>query len=73
MKDDELSIYDIENCILTGIITERQRSEIFGEWKYIVRGHAFDGDIVFVVVKTKAVGKILMGLSGFPKRFKYLI
>jgi hypothetical protein len=60
MKDDDLSIYDVENCILTGVITERQKSEISGEWKYIVRGHSFDGDVVFVVVKTKSIGKILI-------------
>jgi hypothetical protein len=60
MKDDELSIYDVENCILTGVIIERQKSEIPGEWKYIVRGHSFDGDVVFVVIKIKSVGKILI-------------
>jgi hypothetical protein len=60
MKDDDLSVYDVENCILTGAIIERQKSEIFGEWKYIIRGHSFDGDVVFVVVKTKSVGKILI-------------
>lgn len=60
MKDDGLSIYDLENCILTGSISERQKSEISGEWKYIIRGHSFDGDVIFVVVKTKSLGKILI-------------
>jgi Domain of unknown function (DUF4258) len=60
MKDDDLSIYDIENCILTGTISERQKSEISGEWKYVIRGHSFDGDVIFVVVKTKSLGKILI-------------
>jgi uncharacterized DUF497 family protein len=60
MKDDDLSVYDVENCILTGAIVERQKSEISGEWKYIIQGHSFDGNVVFVVVKTKSVGKILI-------------
>lgn len=60
MKDDDLSIYDLENCILTGSISERQKSEISGEWKYIIRGQSFDGDVIFVVVKTKSLGKILI-------------
>lgn len=60
MKDDDLSIYDVESCILTGAITERQKSEMSGEWKYVIRGHSIDGDTVFVVVKTKSVGKILI-------------
>ncbi len=60
MKDDDLSIYDVENCILTGIITERQKTEMSGERKYVIRGHSFDDDVVFVVVKTRPVGKILI-------------
>lgn len=60
MKDDDLSIYDVENCILTGVISERQKSEISGEWKYVIRGHSFDGDVIFVVVKTKSLEKILI-------------
>jgi alkylhydroperoxidase family enzyme len=60
MRDDDLSIYDIENCILTGQITERQKSELSGEWKYVIRGHSFDGDAVFVVVKERPIGKILI-------------
>jgi hypothetical protein len=60
MKDDDLSIYDVENCILMGEIVERQKSEVSGDWKYIIRGHSFDGDVIFVVVKTKSVGKILI-------------
>ena len=60
MKDDDLSIYDVENCILTGTITERQKSEISNEWKYVIRGHSFDGDAVSVVVKTRSIGKILI-------------
>lgn len=60
MKDDELSIYDVENCILTGIIVERQKTESIGEWKYVIRGHSFEGDVVYVVVKSKPIGKILI-------------
>ncbi len=36
--DDDLSVFDIENGILTGEVTERQKDIITGEWKYLVRG-----------------------------------
>jgi hypothetical protein len=60
MKDDDLSIYDVENCILSGTIKERQKSEIPGEWKYVIRGHSFDEDDIYVVAKFKPVGKLLL-------------
>ncbi len=41
MIDDELSIYDIENCVLTGEILERQKDAESAEWKYRVRGETF--------------------------------
>jgi len=34
MNDDELSIFDLERCVLTGEIAERQKDKETGEWKY---------------------------------------
>jgi hypothetical protein len=42
MDDDNLSIYDIENAILTGEIIERQKDRVTKESKYLVRGEKVD-------------------------------
>jgi hypothetical protein len=44
MDDDELSIFDIERCILTGKIIERQKDRDTEEWKYVIEGQSFAGD-----------------------------
>ena len=38
IDEDELSIFDIERAVLTGVIIERQKDNVNGEWKYIIRG-----------------------------------
>lgn len=38
MNNDCLSIYDIERCILTGEIVERQKYKVTAEWKYRING-----------------------------------
>lgn len=50
MDDDGLSIFDVENAILTGEIVERQKDRETGEAKYIVRGRTLDGLLVAIVV-----------------------
>ena len=37
MSDDGLTIYDVEHCILTGKILERQKDKVTAEWKYRLR------------------------------------
>ena len=59
MSDDGLTIYDVERCILTGEIIERQRDVKSGEWKYLVRGHALDEDTIVVVAKLSLTGKLV--------------
>jgi len=49
MEDDGLSIFDVESCILTGDVIERQKDAITGEWKYIVKGRALLGDVILTV------------------------
>jgi len=44
MNDDELSIFDLERCVLTGEITERQKDKETGEWKYVVEGQSITND-----------------------------
>ncbi len=51
MEDDELTILDVERCLLTGRIVERQRDRQRREWKYLVHGQAVDGTPMVVVAK----------------------
>ena len=50
MDSDGLSIYDIENAILTGEITERQKDRETSESKYLVRGENVDGNTILIAV-----------------------
>jgi len=43
MEDDELTVFDVERCFLTGRIVERQRDRARREWKYLVEGWLTDG------------------------------
>ncbi|HEU5012411.1 MAG TPA: DUF4258 domain-containing protein, partial [Roseiflexaceae bacterium] len=52
MDDDGLSIFDIENVLLTGQIVERQRDQQTREWKYLIKGQTQDNLDVVVVTKT---------------------
>lgn len=52
MDDDDLTIFDVENAILTGKIIERQKDRETGEIKYLVRGETLDKR-EFPVVVTK--------------------
>lgn len=45
LEDEGLSVYAIEQTILTGKIVRRQRDEDTGEWKYLIRPQA----IVYLV------------------------
>ena len=60
MDDDELSIFDIERCILTGKITERQKDTVTKEWKYVIEGHSVSGDKVGTVIKLGLTGKLII-------------
>ena len=60
MDDDELSIFDIERCILTGEITERQKDRASEEWKYVIEGQSVSGDKVDTVTKLSLTGKLII-------------
>jgi len=51
MDDDGLTIFDVEEIILTGEIFERQKDRGTGEWKYLIRGETLSEDRAVVVVK----------------------
>lgn len=51
LDDDDLSIFDLENIILTGAIVERQRDRKTREVKYIVRGYTLSDASAEAVVK----------------------
>jgi len=59
MNDDNLTIFDVERCILTGKIVARQRDGVSAEWKYRVLGGTLDGEGMEVVVKLSVTGKLV--------------
>ena len=61
MDADGLSIYDIENVVLTGKVVERQVERGSRESKYLVRGRPLDGNEPIIVVgKMGATGKLVI-------------
>ena len=60
MEDDELTIFDVERCFLTGRISERQRDHNTGEWKYVVHGEAVAGDSMATVTKIGPSGRLVI-------------
>ena len=60
MDNDALSIYDVERCILTGTILERQKDKLTAEWKYRVNGKSLSGDSVEVIAKFGPTGKLVI-------------
>ena len=60
LEDDELTIFDVERCVLTGRIVERQRDRQRREWKYLVQGQAIDGTVMVVVAKIAPTGRLVI-------------
>jgi len=60
MNDDDLSIFDIENSILTGRIVERQKDHDTGEWKYLIQGRTLAEAEIVVVTKLSLTGKLVI-------------
>ena len=59
MNDDGLSIFDIENCIFTGEIIERQKDKDTEEWKYI-EGYTMAGGKAAIITKLGFTGKLII-------------
>ena len=60
LEDDNLSILDLENIILTGQITERQRDAQTRESKVVVSGITLDNKPAQAVVKVGFTGKLIV-------------
>ena len=60
LEDDNLSILDLENIVLTGQIIERQRDRTTREIKFVIQGTTLEGDAGEVVVKVGHSGKLFV-------------
>lgn len=60
MDEDGLSVFDLENVVLTGAIVERQRDSVTREWKYLVRGPGLDDVNLVVVGKLSVTGRLVI-------------
>jgi hypothetical protein len=60
MDADDLSIFDIEQAILTGQIIEQQKDVETGEWKYLVKGKSVEGGDVVVVSRLSSTGSLII-------------
>jgi hypothetical protein len=60
LEDDNLSILDLENIILTGQVTEHQRDPQTRESKAVVSGITLDNKPAQAVVKVGFTGKLIV-------------
>lgn len=60
LEDDNLSILDLENIILTGQVVKRQRDAQTREIKCIVAGATLGGSAARTVVKVSFTGKLFV-------------
>jgi hypothetical protein len=60
LDDDEISILDVENIILTGEITERQRDAQTRERKCVIKGETLDSEAACCVVKIGPTGQVVI-------------
>ncbi len=61
VDDDNLTIFDVENAILTGSVFERQKDLRTAESKYLVRGKTVDEiDTIVVVSKFGFTGNLII-------------
>jgi len=60
MDDDGLTVFDVERCIFTGKILERQKDKNTAEWKYRINGESLTGSEVEVVAKISPTGKLVI-------------
>ena len=60
LDDDNLSILDLENIVLTGQIIERQRDRASRETKYVIQGSTLEGIAGEVVAKVGHTGRLVV-------------
>jgi len=57
---DELTMLDVEHCILAGQIIERQRNKINRELKYKISGTTMSGHEMEVIAKIGLTSKLVI-------------
>jgi len=60
MDNDDLSIFDIERCILDGTIIERHKDIETGEFKYTIIGKSITGHKIGIIAKISITGKLVI-------------
>ncbi len=60
MSADRLTVFDVENAILTGRVAQRQKDSDTGEWKYLFRGKSLTGSAITAVVKLSRKGSLVI-------------
>ena len=60
MENDGLTIFDVEQALLTGKITDRQKDRHSDEWKYVVEGQTLGAEIAVVVTKFTFTGVLVI-------------
>ena len=60
MEDDDLTIFDVERCFLSGRIIEREGDRRTGEWKYLVSGETTEGEEMVAVAKIGRRGRLVI-------------
>ena len=60
MENDGLTIFDVEQALLTGKITDRQKDRQSDEWKYVVEGQTLGAEIAVVVTKFTFTGVLVI-------------
>jgi hypothetical protein len=60
MNDDRLTIFDVERCILTGRILERQKDKETAECKYRINGRSLSDNEIEIIAKISPTGKLVI-------------
>ncbi len=60
LKDDDLTIFDLESAILSGEIIQRQKDFQTSEYKYKLNGKTLTGEILEVIVKFSLRGRTII-------------
>ena len=60
MTNNGLTIFDLENIILTGEVIERQKHDDRSEWNYLLSGQTLGGNKVIVMASFSPTGKLLI-------------
>lgn len=57
---DGLTVFGLENAVLTGRVVQRQKDLLIGEWKYLIRGRGLAGATVTAATKLSKTGRLVV-------------